>query len=304
MAECILLNSGEGIDSDEVTAGKAQVLTGYTALTKDSDDEAVYGTMPNNGTQNASLNCGQWWTIPKGYTDGGVIVANSLASQTSGATADDSKVLNASTYWKDGIKRTGKMPNIGAIEPAKSVVLSGSSLYARMSNGAHITNASSGYPEISIPQSSLATAIGLTSNKLSRGQSVAGINGTAFRSASVYHVAFNDNIYYTGYSNTCGNRSINIGAPYADWDTLVMQIRADTEFRGPVCISLSKGHDMRVPIILTKWNDAQYDNTWLSVARKTDGTITLSPFRGNKTGTFRTVVEILAVFDGIVNNES
>ena len=61
---------------------------------------------------------------------------------------------------------------------------------------------------------------------------------------------------------------------------------------------------MRVPITTIKYNDSTYRNAWLSVARKSDGTITLSPFRGNESGTYRTVVRIMAVFDGIVNNES
>ena len=38
---------GGGTSSDELTATKAQVLEGYTAVTKDSDDEAGSGTMQN-----------------------------------------------------------------------------------------------------------------------------------------------------------------------------------------------------------------------------------------------------------------
>nr|DAT58990.1 MAG TPA: hypothetical protein [Caudoviricetes sp.] len=38
-----------GISSDEVTATKSQVLQGYTALTNDSDDEPIEGTMINRG---------------------------------------------------------------------------------------------------------------------------------------------------------------------------------------------------------------------------------------------------------------
>lgn len=40
---------GSSVGSDDCTAGKAQVLEGYTAVTSDSDDEPVEGTMPNNG---------------------------------------------------------------------------------------------------------------------------------------------------------------------------------------------------------------------------------------------------------------
>ena len=36
---------GGGVSSDDVTAGKAQVLAGYTALTSDSNDEPITGTL-------------------------------------------------------------------------------------------------------------------------------------------------------------------------------------------------------------------------------------------------------------------
>ena len=231
---------------------------------------------------------------------GGYIEGN----YTSDATATAEHILTGRTAGIKGNMVAGNMANVGAIDPAKSVVLSSGVLYARMTKGAHITNATSGYPEVSVPQATLANAIGLTSGKIIKGQSVAGVQGGAARSALVDYIAYNADIYYTGYSNTSGNRTISIGAPYNDWDTVVMMIYPDTTYRGPVCIALSKGHDMRVPITTIKYNDSTYRNAWLSVARKSDGTITLSPFRGNESGTFRTVVRIMAVFDGIVNNES
>lgn len=49
MAVCLINKSGGGITSDDVTASKAQVLQGYTALTADSNDEPVQGTMVNRG---------------------------------------------------------------------------------------------------------------------------------------------------------------------------------------------------------------------------------------------------------------
>lgn len=113
MAESIIQKAGGGAESDECTAEKAQVLVGYTALTKDSDDEPVAGTMPNQGAKTATLNCGGSYTIPAGYHNGsGKVSAKSLASQTGGATASDGYVYNGKTYWKDGVLRTGNMsPN-------------------------------------------------------------------------------------------------------------------------------------------------------------------------------------------------
>lgn len=43
-------SSGGGVGSDDVTAGKAQVLQGYKTVTSDSDDEVVEGTIPKRGT--------------------------------------------------------------------------------------------------------------------------------------------------------------------------------------------------------------------------------------------------------------
>ena len=46
MAQAILLRGGAGgVISDDVTAGKAQVLQGYRTITSDSDDEIVEGTI-------------------------------------------------------------------------------------------------------------------------------------------------------------------------------------------------------------------------------------------------------------------
>lgn len=110
MAESIIQKGGGGAASDECTAEKAQVLAGYMAVTKDSGDEPAAGTMANRGAVSQALNCGGSYTIPAGYHNGGgKITANSLASQTGGATAEDKYVLNGKTYWKDGVKRTGSM---------------------------------------------------------------------------------------------------------------------------------------------------------------------------------------------------
>lgn len=67
------------------------------------------GTMEDRGAPTQSLNCGGSYTINAGYYSGGKISANSLASQTGGATAEDKYVYSGKTYWKDGVKRTGSM---------------------------------------------------------------------------------------------------------------------------------------------------------------------------------------------------
>ncbi|RHV69847.1 hypothetical protein DXB18_01345 [Clostridium sp. OM02-18AC] len=106
----VLASGGGGgsTGSDDCTAGKAQVLAGYTAVTSDSEDEAVTGTMPNNGEQSATLKCGQSKQIPAGYTTGGTVTAVSLASQTVGdATA--AYIYKGKTAWVNGSKLSGNM---------------------------------------------------------------------------------------------------------------------------------------------------------------------------------------------------
>lgn len=72
MAECVILRGGSGAyGSDDLTATKAQVLAGYTAITSDSSDEPGTGTMTNRGAVSPSkLAPGGSYTIPAGYHNG------------------------------------------------------------------------------------------------------------------------------------------------------------------------------------------------------------------------------------------
>lgn len=143
------IGGGGGVYSEDVTSNKSDVLKGTKTVMADSDDEIVEGTleltgnagddnvlagstyyntnakskrtgtMSNRGNVSQSLNAGGSYTIPKGYHNGsGKVTANSLASQTGGATTNDGDVLTGKTYWKDGTKRTGTMANRGAISQA------------------------------------------------------------------------------------------------------------------------------------------------------------------------------------------
>lgn len=71
MAECVLLKTGGGAGSDDCTAGKAQVLAGYTAITSDSGDEPIEGTMTNRGAVSPTkLSPSGTYTVPAGYHNG------------------------------------------------------------------------------------------------------------------------------------------------------------------------------------------------------------------------------------------
>ncbi len=93
------------------------LLAGYYG---EGDNGRVDGAMVNRGAPTSNLNCGGVVNLQEGYYAGGQIIANSLASQTGGATADDTKVLNGYKYWKDGVLRTGNatIQSIGGLKMA------------------------------------------------------------------------------------------------------------------------------------------------------------------------------------------
>ncbi|NNJ28272.1 hypothetical protein [Lacrimispora defluvii] len=130
---------GTGSGSDECTATRAELLKGYAAITSDSNDEVVEGTleltgdaadsqvldkrtyynkdakikrtgtMQNVGAVSVSLNSGGSYTIPAGYHNGsGKVTVNSLASQTPG-NVDANSMLSGRSGWVNGVKVDGRI---------------------------------------------------------------------------------------------------------------------------------------------------------------------------------------------------
>lgn len=97
--------------SAEGNAQQSSVLAGATF--SNDNDTGLVGTMPNNGDISGTLNAGCSKVIPAGYTTGGTITANSLASQTS-ATATASQILSGKTAWVNGSLITGNIASLGA----------------------------------------------------------------------------------------------------------------------------------------------------------------------------------------------
>ena len=150
--------AGGGAGSDECTLVKANVPTGLKAVTADSDDEAVGGTldtettladsqalsgqtflkfnpvtklferrvggMTNRGAVIQELGAGGSYTIPEGFHNGsGKVSAKSLASQTPGDSAAG-HILAGRTAWVNGSKITGTIPSQagGTLTPSTSAV--------------------------------------------------------------------------------------------------------------------------------------------------------------------------------------
>lgn len=143
MAEGIIQKAGGGGTSDECTAGKAQVLAGYTAITRDSGDEPVNGTMVNHTgvpskIENRRLNNGRFEVaVAQGYhgcywagdsyeymelaevasTLGltaakllkGQMVCGIAGTATSDANATAAYIYSGKTAYVNGAKVTGSM---------------------------------------------------------------------------------------------------------------------------------------------------------------------------------------------------
>lgn len=67
-----LMNAGSGgVKSEDVTANRSMILSGYTALTSDSEDDPISGTMPDRGAVSITLQNGGSYGIPYGCHNGG-----------------------------------------------------------------------------------------------------------------------------------------------------------------------------------------------------------------------------------------
>ena len=125
MGICLIVKSGGGVDTSTATATADKILSGYTVY---SNDNKITGNMTNWGNQcitdpgwandgNAvTLWTGWTFYIKEGWHDGTAVNnACSLSSQTQCDIPDDMQwCLSGYTYWKNGIKCTGKMANRGA----------------------------------------------------------------------------------------------------------------------------------------------------------------------------------------------
>ena len=98
MGQILFAPSGAGVTSDDVTATKAQVLSGYTALTKDSNDDPISGTMTNRGAWTSSSSGSGKITVPAGYHNGSGYVDCSGAYNKGVTDADNRTNTNSASY--------------------------------------------------------------------------------------------------------------------------------------------------------------------------------------------------------------
>lgn len=133
MADAILMAGGTGgVSSDDVTAGKAQVLQGYRTITSDSDDEVVEGTIPDKGMGNINArpdvmdwgNSRMSIVMQEGYyhgNNGSPWVWATFSDLQKLVKIAPSQVLETATYLgvKGGIKVVNTQDNNYTVNQAK-----------------------------------------------------------------------------------------------------------------------------------------------------------------------------------------
>lgn len=207
MSELLLpIGGGGGTSSDELTATKAQVLAGYSAVTKDSNDESIVGTMPDNNSttsngtvpginesypnvptreaDNLQYNVGTdsiariSMCPPKGYySGGGGSYINRPASDFGNATAN--RVVEGNTFTSSaGIKVSGTIVDRGLSQYGNFG--EGGDYYAinSMPEGWYHSDGNDWAPEARISKTTLRNRLGVNAANIRSGTSIAGIAGT------------------------------------------------------------------------------------------------------------------------------
>lgn len=147
-------------------------------------------------------------------------MVNIYGSGGGGITSDDvtasradvlSTVATITTDSGDDVVN-GTLANVGATEAHKSVRKDSSNLYLGVTVGAHVTNASSGYPEVYIPLSTLRSQIGYTdAAKVLAGTTIAGLAGTIPNRGAVNATLAINGTYVipAGYHNGAGKVQVD-----------------------------------------------------------------------------------------------
>lgn len=182
MAECILLKSGGGTGSDDCTATKANVLSGCTAVTKDSDDEAVAGTMTNKGAWTSRIGVNGKAVIPEGYHNGKGYVDQAITNR--GAISASLPINGAYTIPEGYHNGAGKVTQNIAIMGAQTVT-PGNSQKVVSCSGKYMTG------NVTVP-----AVTNLTAANIKKGVNVGGVVGTWEG-----YVANPTDLYYNGVNN-------------------------------------------------------------------------------------------------------
>ena len=207
MADAILMAGGTGgVSSDDVTAGKAQVLQGYKTVTTDSDDEIVEGIIPNRGNvvDTVSFENAHWESkfvarMEEGYySQAGQwkpCVAIPYEVLASVAGIDAGKMLDTLTVA--GVR--GTVHTYGAWNNASEVVNATweNKVHVRFEEGCYSKDGNY-KPAAIVPYDVLANAIGIDASKMLSALNVLGKQG------QIKSINTQDNNYRVNKSTSFG----------------------------------------------------------------------------------------------------
>lgn len=125
------------------------------------------------------------------------------------------------------------------------------------------------------------------------------------------NVIYNGNVFYNSYKpsgtkDTYKGQGISCGTPYNSYNSVALRIYQDTSDTGAEAnVILKKGNYRKVSVVITKYVGQMYETVWMEIWRESDGEIWFYPFRGNVSGTYHTIIEVLGVSSAIIskNNE-
>ena len=183
------------------TLDSANTYKIVTGLNKTSlvNGYSIKAAIPSNSTGAVSITVDSV-TVPVKKPNGGAVTnfkANGVYSLTyynsvfilaSGGGADtvnftsDKLLTGYSANDSNGEKVNGTMPDRGSIQTSEDVVSYNNYLYFRSIPSGYYhdtTNSTSYYPEINASFANVATALGLTANKIVAGNTICGVTGTA-----------------------------------------------------------------------------------------------------------------------------
>lgn len=122
-------SSGSVLPTLTDPADAGEIVSGKRAI--DQNGSVLTGTMPSNPAISETLEAGESYQVPAGYTPGGTVQAATLASQTPGtATQDD--IIQGQTAWVNGVQITGALEPGASTEDATATaadVLEGETAY-------------------------------------------------------------------------------------------------------------------------------------------------------------------------------
>lgn len=148
--------------------------------------------------------------------------------------------MSTSNTWNTVVDKIESVPNVPEREECKAVWYDNSKVNVGMSKGAHMTEATSGYPEVYIPQNALVTELGLTPEKIVEGNTVLGVAGTDKGFAAGVNegrgcvAAFVTNNYHTTMYHSYGPSGMNLTKVCGDfisWNGSTMTFLEDGTYQ-------------------------------------------------------------------------